>query len=112
MEKAEEMLHLFCFFAQFQHLSVHIADDGGTVFQIMFRFFDVVRIFFVTDMVVNAGPKIHSDRSNLDFNALRLGSVVVGQRNVHNQMEALITAFFGIFDIVFLLDQGKVPLAL
>ena len=62
---------------------------------------------FVNQVVLDAGPYIHRGCSQLNFGRNHIKLVVHGDRHTDNQMQAAITAFFGVGNIVVFLNELK-----
>ncbi len=65
---------------------------------------------FVVDLMLQAGPEVHRDGSQLHFHPHHLFSVGEKDRNLQHQMVAAVAVGLGVFDVVLFFDDYQIVL--
>lgn len=99
-------------FTNLQHPVVKLADHGSTLLQFLVDRCRLFLISFIAKLMVKVGPIIHCCSSKLQFQSDPLIFVLKWNCDFQDQMKTLITGFFGLFDIVFDLDDTDILLLL
>ena len=95
------------------HFVIHIDHSAGAVQQLIADFLITVHFFdilFVTQLLFQSSPEIHSIGTDLDFRTHGSFSLGEEHRNLHDHVIAAVAVWFWIFDIVLYLNDCNVIL--
>ena len=84
--------------------------DIGAVFQISRNLLGMFHVLFIAQLVIQTCPEVHGNRTDLDLDLHRLFTVGEEDRNLQDQVQAAITVFLWILNIIFGLDQSHIIL--
>ena len=67
-------------------------------------------IRLIAQLVFQAGPEVHGDRAQLQFDAHGLGRFGQEDRHFEDEVQAAVTVGLGVFNVILFLDQRQVIL--
>ena len=103
-------VHLMYFVKEPLHAHIKICAGFCTGLQFKVCLRRQILFFFVSELVLEACPEIHSNSTYLDFNRYVFTSVQKKYRNRQNQMKASVAVGFRILYVIFFCYQTDVIL--